>query len=106
MRNAGTALPGHSCVATLLAIHALAGPTRRDNNSREGASMTTHIEDLQNLRAQSVQQRRQLVRDLATPNERGGAQDVRELFLKLQSTIEAIDRALQDEQAGAAAQRP
>ena len=68
--------------------------------------MTTHVEDLQNLRAQSVQQRRQLVRDLATPGERGGAQDVRELFLKLQSTIEAIDRALQDEQAGAAAQRP
>ena len=61
--------------------------------------MTTHIEDLQNLRATSVQQRRQLVRDLATPNERGGAQDVRDLFLKLQSTIEAIDRALLDEQA-------
>ena len=68
--------------------------------------MTTHIEDLQNLRATSVQQRRQLVRDLATPNERGGAQDVRDLFLKLQSTIEAIDRALRDEQAGAAAQQP
>jgi phage-related tail protein len=86
-------------LATLLAIHALAEPTRRDHNSREGASMTTHIEDLQNLRATSVQQRRQLVRDLATPNERGGAQDVRDLFLKLQSTIEAIDRALRDEQA-------
>jgi hypothetical protein len=68
--------------------------------------MTTHIEDLQNLRATSVQQRRQLVRDLATPNERGGGQDVRDLFLKLQSTIEAIDRALRDEQAGAAAQQP
>jgi hypothetical protein len=39
---------------------------------------------------------------LASPNERGSAQDVRDLFLKLQTTIEAIDRALVDEQADAA----
>ena len=65
--------------------------------------MSTPIDDLQNLRALSVRQRRQLVRDLASPNERGSAQDVRDLFLKLQTTIEAIDRALEDEQADAAA---
>ena len=59
--------------------------------------MTGHIEDLQNLRALSVHQRRQLVRDLATPSAHGGAQDLRELFLKLQTTIEAIDRAIEDE---------
>jgi len=59
--------------------------------------MSTPIDDLQNLRALSVRQRRQLVRDLASPNERGSAQDVRDLFLKLQTTIEAIDRALVDE---------
>ena len=59
--------------------------------------MTTHIEDLQNLRALSVDQRRKLVHELAVPGERGGAQDVRELFLKLQTTIEAIDRAIEDE---------
>jgi hypothetical protein len=64
--------------------------------------MSTPIDDLQNLRALSVRQRRQLVRDLASPNERGSAQDVRDLFLKLQTTIEAIDRALVDEQADAA----
>jgi hypothetical protein len=37
------------------------------------------------------------------PDERGGAQDVRDLFLKLQTTIEAIDRALVDEQEDGAA---
>jgi hypothetical protein len=71
----------------------------------ESASMSAHIQDLQNLRALSIEQRRQLVRDLASPNERGGAQDVRDLFLKLQQTIEAIDRALADEQTNAPAPR-
>jgi hypothetical protein len=64
--------------------------------------MSTHVDDLRNLRALSVRQRRQLVRDLANPGERGSAQDVRDLFLKLQTTIEAIDRALVDEQADTA----
>jgi hypothetical protein len=68
--------------------------------------MSTHIDDLRNLRSLSVRQRRQLVRDLANPGERGRAQDVRDLFLKLQTTIEAIDRALADEQADAAALAP
>jgi hypothetical protein len=58
---------------------------------------TQHFQDLQRLREQSVAQRRSLVNDLANPNERGGAQDVRDLFLKLQETIEAIDRAMEDE---------
>src|SRR4249920_598543 len=71
---------GPGGVANVLRIGRANAPRQQ---SREGASMTTHVEDLQNLRAQSVQQRRQLVRDLATPGERGGAQDVRELFLKL-----------------------
>ena len=62
-----------------------------------------YVEDLKRLRAISVEQRRQLVRDLANPSERGGAHDVREMFLKLQTTIEAIDIALEDEQAAALA---
>jgi hypothetical protein len=61
--------------------------------------MTSYFDDLERLRVLSVDHRRQLVRDLATPGERGGAQDLRELFLKLQVTIEAIDRALADEKA-------
>jgi hypothetical protein len=71
----------------------------------ERTNMSAHIDDLQALRMLAIQQRRQLVKDLAKPDERGGAQDLREMFLKLQTTIEAIDRALIDEQASAAAQR-
>jgi hypothetical protein len=56
--------------------------------------MSTHIDDLRALRSLSVQKRRQLVRELAHPDDRGSAQDARDLFLKLQTTIEAIDRAL------------
>jgi hypothetical protein len=66
--------------------------------------MSTHIDDLRALRSLSVQKRRQLVRELAHPDDRGSAQDVRDLFLKLQTTIEAIDRALADERADAAGQ--
>jgi hypothetical protein len=58
-----------------------------------------HIQDLEALRRVMVEQRRRLVRDLTAPQERGGAQDLREMFIKVQATIEAIDRALKDEQA-------
>jgi hypothetical protein len=61
--------------------------------------MPSPLEELQHLRAISVEHRRKLVSDLAAPNERGGAQDLRELLLKLQATIEAIDRAIADERA-------
>jgi hypothetical protein len=61
---------------------------------------TEHVRRLEELRELMVQQRRQLATDLATPQERGGAQDLREMFLKVQMTIEAIDRALSDEQMG------
>ena len=65
--------------------------------------MTSYADDLAQLRAITVEHRRSLVRDLAVPNERGGAQDLRELFLKLQATIEAIDRAIKDEREAAGA---
>ena len=58
---------------------------------------TPHLEDLQRLRALTIEQRRKLVGDLTRPSERGSAQDLRELFLKLQETIEAVDRAIKDE---------
>ena len=60
---------------------------------------TKDVEALQVFRRISVEQRRQLVRDLASPQDRGGAQDLREMFLKVQITIEAIDRALEEENA-------
>jgi len=58
-----------------------------------------HIEALEKLRAMTVAQRRKLVTDLASPEERGGAQDLRESFIRVQTTLDAIDRALQDEQS-------
>jgi hypothetical protein len=36
---------------------------------------------------------------MASPRDRGGAQDLREMFIKIQTTLEAIDRALEDERA-------
>ena len=68
--------------------------------------MSTHVDDLLKLRSLSVQKRRRLVRDLAHPEARDSAQDLRDLFHKVQTTIETIDRALVDEQADAAQTRP
>ena len=68
--------------------------------------MSTHVDDLRELRSLTVQRRRQVVRDMAQPNERDSGQDLRDLFLKLQTTIEAIDRALADEEADAARSSP
>ena len=60
---------------------------------------TENVQALERFRTLTVAQRRQLVTELATPQERGGAQDLRDMFLKVQMTVEAIDRALKDEQA-------
>ena len=68
--------------------------------------MSPHVDDLLKLRALSVQKRRQLVRDLANPEARDSAQDLRDLFHKVQTTIETVDRALLDEQANAAQSWP
>ena len=44
--------------------------------------MTTEaVVALQVFRAVTVEHRRQLVRNLAVPTDRGGAQDLREMFL-------------------------
>jgi hypothetical protein len=60
---------------------------------------TEHIEALEELRRLTVEQRRRVVGDLAAPQEKGGAQDLREMLIKLQTTLDAIDRALEDERA-------
>ena len=56
----------------------------------------THMYDLFKRTAQ------RRVRDLANPEARDSAQDLRDLFDKVQTTIETVDRALLDEQANAA----
>ena len=60
-------------------------------------STNAHVQALHDLRALNVDHRRRLVRDLATPNQRGNAQDMRDVFIAVQRTIEAIDCALADE---------
>jgi hypothetical protein len=59
--------------------------------------MTEHIEALEELRRRTVEQRRKIVKDLAAPKEHGGAQDLREMLIRIQTTLEAVDRALEDE---------
>ena len=68
--------------------------------------MSTHVDDLRKLRLLSVRKRRQLVRDLANLDARDSAQDLRDLFLKVQTAIEAIDRVLSHEQSDAAQSWP
>ena len=60
---------------------------------------TEHIQALEELRRLTVEQRRRVVRDMAAPREKGGAQDLREMLIRLQTTLDAIDRALEDERA-------
>jgi hypothetical protein len=61
--------------------------------------MTSHLDDLNQLRAITIEQRRKLAKELAGHSERRG--DSRKLFLELQTTIEAIDRAIRDEREAA-----
>jgi hypothetical protein len=63
--------------------------------------MTSHLDDLNQLRVITIDHRRKLVKELSAPSERGRAQDLREQFLELQTTIEAIDRAIRDEREAA-----
>lgn len=63
--------------------------------------MNNHLDDLNQLRAITIGHRRKLVKELAAPGGARGAQDLRELFVALQATVEAIDRAIQDEREAA-----
>jgi hypothetical protein len=56
-----------------------------------------HAKQLSAAREKLVAERRQLAETLAKPHERGQT-DVRAHFVAIQETIEAIDRALHDEQ--------
>jgi hypothetical protein len=57
---------------------------------------TEHIEAIEELRRLTVEQRRQVVRDLAAPREKGERRTC-EMLIRLQTTLDAIDRALEDE---------
>jgi hypothetical protein len=56
-----------------------------------------HIGKLIEARAQSVKERREVAQSLAQAYKRGKSENMQEVFIKLQSVIEAIDRAIEDE---------
>ena len=58
-----------------------------------------HTANLQKARERLVEDRRQIAADLAKPFKRGDEQK-RELFTGIQSAIDAIDQAIDDERTG------
>ena len=58
-----------------------------------------HMANLRKARERLVEDRRQIAADLAKPFKRGDEQK-RELFTGIQSTIDAIDQAIDDERTG------
>ncbi len=58
-----------------------------------------HTANLRKARERLVEDRRQLAADLAKPFKRGDERK-RELFTAIQSAIDAIDRAIEDERKG------
>jgi len=55
-------------------------------------------EDLVNARAKLVEERRACAKKIAGPYKRGETEDARQRIVELQMVIDAIDRALEDEQ--------
>ena len=57
-----------------------------------------HIGNLKKARAQLIEQRRAFVQVLAGPYDRGKTEQAREKFMEIQATIDAMDRAIEDEE--------
>lgn len=57
------------------------------------------IQALEEMRSLTLEHRRKLVKAFTRDHASGSAQDLREVFLKVQTTLEAIGRALEDERA-------
>src|SRR5260221_923353 len=57
-----------------------------------------HTDNLKKARARLIEQRRAFVKVLAGPYERGKTEQARERFLEMQTAIEAMDRAIEDEE--------
>jgi hypothetical protein len=71
--------------------------------TKKVAHMTKDSEETTNLRNARnglLQERRQLANELTKPYQRGATESLRERFMVVQSTIEAIDRAIDDERTG------
>jgi hypothetical protein len=64
-----------------------------------------YVAELQKAREKMVQYRREMAVELCKPYERSTKRPAMQMFLNLQNVIEAIDRAISDEQRlGSAAQ--
>jgi hypothetical protein len=57
-----------------------------------------HLETLRAARMRTVEGRREVGVGLTGDYEAGHTEDLRRLFVELQSTVEAIDRAILDEE--------
>jgi len=57
-----------------------------------------HTDNLKKARARLIEQRRAFVKVLAGPYERGKTEQARERFLDMQTAIEAMNRAIEDEE--------
>ena len=57
-----------------------------------------HTDNLKKARAKLIEQRRAFVKVLAGPYERGKTEQAREKFLEMQTAIEAMNRAIEDEE--------
>jgi hypothetical protein len=61
------------------------------------AEQSEHLANLKAARGKEVAQRREVAQALAGEHRRGDIEGMRELFINLQRSIEAIDRAIADE---------
>jgi hypothetical protein len=57
-----------------------------------------HVDELQRARDKELAQRREVARALAQQYEGGRAEEMRDDFIKIQATIEAIERPLAHEE--------
>ena len=66
--------------------------------AREAIMNDEHIDNLRKARAQLIEQRRAFIQVLAGPYDRGKTEQAREGFMETQAAIEAMDRAIEDEE--------
>jgi hypothetical protein len=66
--------------------------------AREAIMSDEHLDNLRQARAQLIEQRRVFIRVLAGPYDRGKTEQAREGFMETQAAIEAMDRAIADEE--------
>jgi hypothetical protein len=71
-------------------------PVRKRRNALDQEN--EHVLALVSARAKAVAERRRVAEALTADHKRGHTEETLETFVKLQDTIEAIDRALADEE--------